>query len=188
MQTDQIVDRDLHSAAPGMSAESSRNFTEARTIVCQAVPILGSEYSKIVIAFLRQAKRKIDVAAYCWKWYEHMATTDMQRLSYALIEKARHGVPIRVRFNHETKDAPLSKENAKTAQRLRRYNVQTKFDGTKIMSHLKMIIIDDEVAIIGSHNLTTRSVSQNNETSVALIGREIVVPYRDYFEALWNNK
>lgn len=141
-----------------------------------------------MIEIIRRATKSIDIAAYTWKWYEHQASTAIQRLNYAIIEKARCGLPIRARFNHESGSRILTAENTRTAQKLRRYGIVTKFDHTAVMSHLKMIIVDNEIVIIGSHNLTTRSVSQNNETSVALIGREIARPYSDYFERLWKNQ
>lgn len=182
-----INSNELHSAAPGLLEKSQSDGPEIRAVACQAQAILGPAYVPRVIEFIRRATKSIDIAAYTWKWYEYQASTAIQRLNYAIIEKARHGLPIRARFNFECKDHSLSAENTKTAQKLRRYGIQTKHDGTAVMSHLKMIIIDNEIVIIGSHNLTTRSVSQNNETSAALIGRDIVKAYSDYFEVLWNS-
>jgi len=185
MPTSPINSDKLHSAAPGLSAKSARDGVEVRATACKVEAILGAEFVPKVIEIIRRATRSIDIAAYTWKWYEHQASTAIQRLNYAIIEKARCGLPVRARFNYECKDHSLSAENTKTAQKLRRYGILTKHDGTAVMSHLKMIIVDNEIAIIGSHNLTTRSVSQNNETSVAIIGREAVKPYSDYYERLW---
>jgi phosphatidylserine/phosphatidylglycerophosphate/cardiolipin synthase-like enzyme len=188
MQTREDADRDLHSAAPGMQAQSVRDEFEAAAIACKIKTILGSEYPSTVIQLLRTAKRSIDICAYTWKWYDYRSSDAMQRINYAIIEKARQGLPVRTRFNSESKDHILTKENTKTASALRRYKVQTKFDGSPIMSHLKLIIIDQEIAILGSHNLTSRSVSQNNETSIVIFGREAVRAYCGYFEALWTKQ
>lgn len=176
---------DLHSAAPGLLAKSRGTLSEACAVDAKITPIIGIEYTKTVIELLRTAQRSIDIAAYTWKWYDHQANSAMQRFNYAVIEKARHGVKVRARFNHEHKDHCLTKENTRTAQALRRYKVETRFDGTQVMSHLKLIIIDDEIAILGSHNLTSRSVSQNNETSLAIFGHKAVQRYVNYFEKLW---
>lgn len=186
MRTAPIDGQQLHSSAPGMYEKSAGDGRKVCAYACEIEPILGPEYVEKVINFVRQAIKNIEICAYTWKWYEHQASTDIQRLNYAIIEKARSGLPIRAIFNHEAGDHPLSTGNTITASKLRRYGVLTKHDGTKVTSHLKMFLIDDDIAIIGSHNLTTRSVSQNNETSVAIRGREAVRPYRDYFEVLWN--
>ena len=188
MSTREISDGELHSAAPGLQAEGRRTELEASSIVCKIKPIIASEYPTAVINLLRTATKSIDICAYCWKWYSHRTGSPMQRINYAIIEKARCRLPIRVRLNSEAKDHYLTKENSRTAVALGRYPIEIKFDHSKTMSHLKMIIIDKEIAILGSHNLSERSVSQNNEASVIIIGREAVQIYSDYFERLWKNQ
>jgi len=188
MQTTETTNGNLHSAAPGLLAKSRGTLSEACAVDAKITAIIGNEYPKTVIELLRTAQRSIDIAAYTWKWYEHQANSAMQRINYAVIEKARHGVKVRARFNHEHKDHCLTKENTRTAQALRRYKVETRFDGTEVMSHLKLIIIDNEIAILGSHNLSARSVTQNNETSIVIFGRESVKRFVNYFDLLWTKQ
>jgi phosphatidylserine/phosphatidylglycerophosphate/cardiolipin synthase-like enzyme len=185
MQTTEITNRYLHSSAPGLQAQSVRDGFEANAIICKIKPILGDEYAGVLRELLRTATKSIDIAAYTWKWYEHQSSCAMQTINRAIIEKARHGLPIRARFNHEHKDHCLTRENTRTSQFLKRYKIQVKFDGTQIMSHLKLFIIDSYIAVLGSHNLTARSVGQNNETSIVIFGHQAVKPYCEYYEKLW---
>lgn len=188
MRTSQTPDGVLHSAAPGLQEMDARNGDETKAVDGQTKAIIGSEYPQAVCELLRRAKWSIDICAYVWKWYAHRGGCAMQKINYAVIEKARNGVKIRVRLNSESKDHYLTKENTRTSQALRRYPIQVKFDSSGTVSHLKMIIIDNEIVIIGSHNLSARSVSENNEASVAIFGAAACKPYKEYFDLLWTNQ
>lgn len=188
MSSGEIADGTLHSATPGLQSQVGGVPSKDDSIVSRTKSIIAGEYPKIVIELIRSATRSIDICAYTWKWYAHRSSSPMQKINYAIIERARQRLPIRIRLNHESKDHYLTKENTRTADALRRYPLEIKFDGTQTMSHLKMILIDEEIAIIGSHNLTERSVSMNNEASVAIFGKEAVLPFVEYFKYLWENK
>lgn len=175
----------LHSATPALCEKSRGDGRQTSSIICKITPIISTDYQKIVCELLRGAHRSIDICAYTWKWYAHQSGCLMQQINRTIIEKARQGVKVRVRLNSEQKDHYLTKENSLTSNALRRYPILTKFDNTGTTSHLKMIIIDNEIVIIGSHNLTKRSVSQNHETSVAIYGEEACRDFVKYFGNLW---
>lgn len=188
MRTQETPFGNPHSCAPGLRATLDGVSAEDGATLCKITPIIASDYPKIVSELLRTAMRSIDICAYVWKWYACEGQGTMQQFNRLIIDRARQGVPVRVRLNQEAKDHYLTKQNTLTASELRRYNVQTKFDHSGTVSHLKMIIIDQEIVIIGSHNLSKRSVSQNNEASVAIFGREAAQKFCQYFEMLWTNQ
>lgn len=185
MSTDRIAEQGPHSAAPGLQAQSCENGRGASAIDAKIIPIISTDYTKIVMDLIRSATRSIDICAYTWIWYSHAGLSTIQQFNRLIIEKCRQGLPVRVRLNQEAKDHYLTQQNARTASALNRYPIQIKHDHTGTTSHLKMIIIDKEIVIIGSHNLTKRSVSQNHETSVAIFGAEACRDFNKYFENLW---
>jgi len=120
----------LHSAAPGMQEESTRDKRENAADDAKTFPIIADCYLDVVGELIRTAKRSIDICAYTWKWYAHQGKSAIQGFNRLIIDRARQGLPIRARLNHESKDHYLTKENTRTASELRRYGVQVKFDGT----------------------------------------------------------
>jgi len=51
--------------------------------------------------------------------------------------------------------------------------------------HSKFIVCDGLFAVVGSHNLTNRSLTRNYETSVLTAAREVARELSDSFERLW---
>ena len=52
---------------------------------------------------------------------------------------------------------------------------------------MKLVIIDDEIVYVGSHNWTESGLSYNSETSVRIVSEEIATIFKDYFNSLLNS-
>lgn len=63
--------------------------------------------------------------------------------------------------------------------------VARKFD--KYYNHTKMILIDDELLLLWSMNLSSTSLDQNREIGILIIDDETISEYKNLFEKDWEN-
>jgi len=145
--------------APG-NAESrlvaAVDAADSRVDVLQ--PSLGRQDNPLVRATLRAAQRGVEVRILLsGAWY--VAEENEALVSWLNDWAARN-------------DAPLT---ARVAEPGGRYE--------KI--HAKGLLIDDELAVVGSLNWNENSATRNREVALALHGREPVAYYRESFDADW---
>lgn len=148
-------------------------------------PIIASDYPKVVVPLVTEARSKIEILMYEWKWYGHSSAGGVQKLNLALVAAARRGVKIRVLMNSESMGHAITKINGRTMSFLQRYGMEVKMGQFGGVVHAKMMIIDDDWLILGSHNYSMSAFSRNQEASIAVKGREEIARYRDFFKNLW---
>lgn len=149
-------------------------------------PIISNEYLDSVAPLLRAAKTSIEVVMYQWGWYSYRSSARIQRLNYEYLSAARRGVKVRVLLNTDRVGGNLSRINNYTANQLRRAGAAVKIDTTGQLVHSKIVIIDDEIVVVGSHNYSERSLSSNIETSVIIQEKLTASKYKSLFELLYN--
>jgi len=153
--------------------------------MAKITPALGSDYPKVVTPLVDQATTSIDVLMYQWKWYGHESAGGVQKLNLAMCAAAHRGVRVRVLMNVESMGHAITKINTRTAGFLQRAGVDVKFGQVGVATHAKMVVIDDRVLVLGSHNYSKGAFSRNQEASIVVEGRDEIKPYRDYFADLW---
>jgi len=149
-------------------------------------PAIGSDYPKVVIPILTAAGHKIDVIMYEWKWYSHESAGGVEMFNLAIQAASRRGVKVRVLLNIESMGQAITKINTRTETFLRLAGVEVKFGQIGVATHAKMLIVDDRILILGSHNISKGSFSRNQEASIVVEGGEAIRPYIDYFNVLWS--
>jgi phosphatidylserine/phosphatidylglycerophosphate/cardiolipin synthase-like enzyme len=145
--------------APG-NAESAlvARIDDADSRVDVVQPTLGTHDNALVRATLRAARRGVDVRILLsGGWY-------VAEENAALVTWLNDWA--------DRNDAPLE---AKIAEPRDRYE--------KI--HAKGLLVDDEVAVVGSLNWNRNSARENREVALVLAGPEPVAYYRLVFEADW---
>lgn len=136
--------------------------------------IFGRDYPKVVIPLIQNAKRSIDILVYEWRWYPDQIGTEIQKFNTALIYAARRGV--NVRAITRTKN---------TVKILQENNVDAKeWSGGNIM-HTKMILIDNEFLVLGSHNFTQNAFTLNMEASSLQQVKSGWPDVLKYFNDIW---
>jgi phosphatidylserine/phosphatidylglycerophosphate/cardiolipin synthase-like enzyme len=145
--------------APG-NAESELvtaiDAAEGRVDVLQ--PTLGRQDNALVRATLRAARRGVEVRILLsGAWY---SAEENRALVTWLNEWA------------ERNDAPLTTRIADPGDRYGKV-------------HAKGLLIDDDLAVVGSLNWNANSATENREVALALHGPEPVAFYRESFEADW---
>lgn len=155
------------------------------TIDAKIQPAIGPDYPNVVTPLINSASQKIDIVMYEWKWYTHELAGGVEKFNLAIQAAGRRGVKVRVLLNIESMGHAITKINTRTEQFLRLAGVDVKFGQIGTTTHAKMLIIDDRILILGSHNVSKGSFSKNQEASIVVEGPEAIRPYIDYFRLLW---
>jgi len=135
--------------------------------------IIGREYPDIITNLVKQSKQTIKILIYDWRWYSHEPGTRVQKFNNEILAAIRRGVEVSAVVNSRV-----------ISDVLRANGVITKVcDSSKVM-HIKMIIVDGQKLLLGSHNLTKNAFELNHEMSVLLDDCEAISRCDQFFNAI----
>jgi phosphatidylserine/phosphatidylglycerophosphate/cardiolipin synthase-like enzyme len=140
----------------------------------QTTPIFGSQFPKKVIPLIEAAKNSIQIIVFDWRWYLTDPSNPVSLFNQALIRAARRGVKIEVISNSSEIVKILNSEK-----------IQAKRIASKDLVHAKMMILDEKVLVMGSHNYTQAAFTTNHEISSIIYDDEQIIEYIKFFNALW---
>ena len=150
------------------------------------IPLVNDNYFNITYNAISAAQKSIDIILYEFKWYD--SNNSVVQMRNALISAVQRNVTVRLLLdnaNYRDQETELSKENKKTGNYLKSKGVEVNYDEPKTTTHDKLVIIDNETVIIGSHNWGYSAFENNNEASVMIKDNAIAGYYKNYFEMLW---
>lgn len=137
----------------------------------------GREFPAVLIPLIEAAKQSIDIVVYDWRWYPSDPGAACQLFNQAIIRAARRHVKIRAILNNQDTISVLLSQDIE-AKKLR----------TTKLVHAKLMIIDSQIVITGSHNYTQSAFQMNLELSVIFNGEDIGLGFNTFFNNLWNLK
>jgi polyphosphate kinase len=149
-------------------------------------PLPGQTFFNVLNETIKNTKLTIDTMQYQWNFYIGKSDDPVQQMNQSLLNKIRNGVKCRVLLNKEGRGQHLMAINMKASRYLSEAGAIVKFGRTFPITHAKMWLIDDDITIIGSHNLSSRSFKVNNEVSALIKSREVNQELKRYFNTLWN--
>lgn len=138
--------------------------------------IIGKQYVSKVIPLIDNAKQSIRIVVFDWRWYPFDPSHPVQLFNQSIIRASRRGVRVSVISN-----------NQEIIDILKREGIIAKKPLTPNLIHSKLIIIDDSILIIGSHNFTQSAFTMNHEVSVIIDNDPQVCHCTNYFNNLFNN-
>lgn len=138
--------------------------------------IIGKQFPQKVIPLIDKARNSIDVIVFDWRWYPQDPGASVQLFNQAIVRAVRRGVKVRVIAN-----------NADIVYILNELGCQAKKLASKNLVHAKMMLIDFETVVVGSHNYTQSAFQMNYELSVILEKPENLADYSDFFNNLYNS-
>lgn len=153
---------------------------------CLVTPLPGQTYIKKLIDSVNAAKYSIDIIQYQWNFYPFKPQCLLQQLNRTVLAKIQGGVKCRVLLNKEGRAPQVTVVNQNASRFLSEAGAVVKFGRSFPITHAKLFIFDDDAVILGSHNLSTRAITVNNESSALIKGRGVAVEFRRYFDALWS--
>ena len=136
--------------------------------------LISGEFSKKMIPLIKKAKRSIDIIVFDWGWYADEMGEQIQIFNNAIFNANKHGVKVR---------ALVQKRLVKVI--LESLGIESKVLHSKYLLHIKLMIIDGEIAVLGSHNYTKNAFNLNYEVSVIIKDSKSLDRLKEYFKNIY---
>ncbi len=143
--------------------------------------INNQDYLPRVLDLIGSAQSSVFIIMYAMKYEEANSAYKANDLIKDLVQAYKKGVDVKILLDDIT-----AGDYPQTTNYLKQNGMHFKIDPPSITTHSKMIVIDGNISIIGSHNWTESAVADNNETSVILYSSEIAEKENEYFYTLYN--
>lgn len=150
------------------------------------VLLSNTGYLHFIKKILEQSKIRIYVAMFFLRF-----TNDEKYPTYPLIkeiEKAHErGVDVRIVIDKDREEDPYqsSQINKDVYEHLKAKKIPVRFDTPERGLHSKIVIIDDDITVTGSHNWTAGSFYQYDDKSVYIESQSTNRFYQEWFIELW---
>lgn len=150
--------------------------------------IADGKYLPFVKDLLSVAERSIHITMFFMR-YEDEKNYPSQELVDSLIRAKKKGLDVRVILDtDEEGDAAGARFiNEAVLRKFRDSGVDALTDDPRRKTHSKLVIIDGERVLVGSHNWTAGSFYSYDDTSIFLESKELGGKYVRIFEALWKD-
>lgn len=137
-------------------------------------PVLNREYLAACTGLIDSAEKTIDVSELYFK--EDPAPL---KIRAALARAVKRKVAVRVLLEDAIK------ENPKAAEEMNSLGMAASLDSPKRQNHNKFIVADGRAVLLGSTNLSEKSIMENNEANALVTDAGIAAYYAAYFEFLY---
>lgn len=155
------------------------------TTGAQSELILNDEYFQVAHSQIQKAEESIYLISYLFLLYDYESAYS-NRLLEDLIAASQRGVDVHVVLEYP-KPEYMEEEGPKNQEvfdKLQAAGIDVRFDSAEITTHSKVLIVDRETIIAGSHNYTFGGLKYNNETSLLVEDRAKARELIKYFEQI----
>lgn len=136
--------------------------------------IIGREFPDKVIPLIQNAQHTIKVIVFDWRLYPNDPANSVQIFNSAIAGACRRGVAVSCIANHTD-----------IISALKTIGCEAKKLSAPNLVHVKMMLIDDKILVVGSHNYTQHAFTMNYELSVIIDDQPDLSRFTDFFNNLW---
>jgi len=131
--------------------------------------LFDEEFLPQAIALIQSAKTRIDIATFKAEITSKPRGTRLRDFFQTLLVKKSEGVEVNflINWNDERRVVPAA--NLFVIQHLKNHKINVRILRGGRCCHAKIILVDRDRAIIGSHNLSVRSCHNNFEVSYLVL-------------------
>jgi len=160
-------------------------YPRASTGTCSGgVTCFGdAKYYDNVLPLLKSAKRRVYMVMYQIT-QSTSSSTQQGKLCQALINARKQGADVRVVLERTDYKNDPNTNNQTAAAMLKRGGVQVRFDRDSVITHAKMLVVDDAV-VVSTNNWTKAGLQKNHEAGVIVRDSTAVHDAIEYFEKVW---
>jgi phosphatidylserine/phosphatidylglycerophosphate/cardiolipin synthase-like enzyme len=147
---------------------------------CKALLLTNEKYFPALINAIDEAQSEIFMSIFSFKAGVHKNSYPDRILGH-LAKAVKRGIKVVVILETTGRGSDeLSIQNRQTGKLLEEIGVKVYFDSPRTTTHTKLIVIDESVVILGSHNLTQSALKYNNEISILLSSPDLAKRTRNY--------
>ncbi len=145
-------------------------------------PINNREYISAVRKLVQNARSNIYLMLYQARYYEEYPDTQTNHLLRDLIEAKLRGVDVKILIDTGSWNPSNKNEyNLDFVDRLTTAGIEVWEDSPEDVSHEKVIVVDDNLTVVSSHNWSYYSIAKNNEVAVLIDSKPLNEFFRQYF-------
>ena len=123
-------------------------------------PVLDQQYYDTLQGQLKRAKKRIGLVQLSL----FSESGSSKQITRTLCRAARRGLQVEVVL--EGHKGNIAIRNRLTAQELERAGAAVGFSSNERLVHTKLVLIDDDISLFGSTNLSSNSMNNNHESNV----------------------
>lgn len=150
-------------------------------------PLLGKAYYPEVLDLIGNAQSSIYLVMYGIQLRDRDEKDLVHNLLRELIEADRRGARVMVILQTGPDDdwgEYVTEINRETKRLLRSEGVRVYLDDERTTLHSKLLVVDEEITVLGSHNWTFAAFMRNNESSVKITSPAVARRYIRYFHSI----
>ncbi|MBP7653631.1 hypothetical protein KA977_09430 [Candidatus Dependentiae bacterium] len=158
----------------------SKNYCGAADVLTDSdiIPVTKHNYLDVLFNEIKNSKSSIKIVH-----FEFNNDKVIFKIVDALNKAAARGVKINILCESELRD-----KSEKTFEKINKnLKINFKFDMEARKTHCKMYIFDNKKVMLGSTNLSYKSILHNNETNVLFKNEKLALYYSEYFDKLWDD-
>ena len=164
------------------------NLEDLQYLQADVFPIINSDYIPYIISLIDSAQSTIDILMFSAKYYRGKRGNSVNAFWHSLRRAASRGVSIRVLLNANFYMGGNKQDNIFIVQSFRGPNFHTALSGKSTRLHSKLVIVDDQHVVLGSHNTSQRAFRANFETSIAVKSQPLAASFKMHYDRLWKSR
>lgn len=134
----------------------------------------GRQFADAVLELIEKANENIYITTFDWRWYPDNPAHPIQKIYQALQMAKKRGVVVKVLTNIQY-----------MIDKLHEIGISAKKANTKRLLHAKLVVVDHQYIILGSHNMTQNAISANEEISVLIHSEKSAIRSTIFFDKLY---
>lgn len=142
--------------------------------------LTNEDYFPALLRTIDEAQNEIFISIFSFKVGKHKNSYP-DRIASHLAKAVKRGVKVYVILETtESKSDELNIQNKQTGKLLEEKGVNVYFDSPRQTTHTKLVVIDQHLVLLGSHNFTQSALKYNNEISILLDSPYMAQNARNY--------
>ena len=163
--------------SPVLAAERrGQNYDSGAPVIL----LTNADYFPALLKAIEEAQNEIFMSIFSFK-ADAYKNSYPDRIMGHLAKAVKRGVTVIVILeNTKNPYDELNIQNRQTGKLLAEKGIKVYYDDPKKTTHTKLIVIDQKLVFLGSHNLTQSALKYNNEISILLKRPDLAKRSRDY--------
>ena len=150
----------------------------------QVMMLANRNYYPIIHQLIEKAESEILIIMYQARTYPEHPEGVNEQLYKDLFNAVDRGVYVEIILDASSWNMGSTFQNLQLANLLREGGVNVLWDPPDVTSHNKMLLIDDDIVVIGSTNWSYYALARNNEISVMVKSPQLYQEVREYYNSI----
>ncbi len=147
--------------------------------------VKDNNYLQYANAMVAVAKKEICISTFKLEISDKPRGRALKEYFEKIIERMKTGVKVKILFNWHDDQRSVAKSNYSASIFLKQHAVDIRYLKNNRCCHAKVLIIDREKVLLGSHNLSVRSTQNNFELSYLIPDPETAAEVSVEFDRLF---